>query len=436
MALGFVGLSYGALFTNVSAAYFNASPVAHCGGYISRSLSVGSENDDVFALQEILSDMGYLQVAPNGYFGPSTLRAVMSFQRDNNLLPTGVVGQSTRDLLNVSGCDSSYGTSYNNASYYYNYPSFGYNQTSVTYVDPYDPYVRVISPNVTNSTVYSNAYPISTTVVNTGTTYSTPSSVGQTTGIIYSPYIGYTYSVVPAPGVLTITSPQANSVYKEGDVVYVAWGTSNLITTTFDVLLENSSTGQKRLVTSTQGNTASFVLTKQLLDDLCTGSCSASYAQGSFKVVIATPVTDIAGVTSVFRAQVSPITINRPYAYFGTVSLTSSKTPVSSGEVFKLYANIPTGASWDANIYNNYSIRIRAICPSGVDVRVAGVQCGQDFVIPYAPVYFQQQIPATITNSTWYPQVVTFQLTITDLTGNVLSQTQTNVTGNPTPLSW
>jgi hypothetical protein len=62
MALGFVGLSYGALFTNVSAAYFNASPVAHCGGYISRSLSVGSENDDVFALQEILSDMGYLQV--------------------------------------------------------------------------------------------------------------------------------------------------------------------------------------------------------------------------------------------------------------------------------------------------------------------------------------------------------------------------------------
>jgi hypothetical protein len=238
------------------------------------------------------------------------------------------------------------------------------------------------------------------------------------------------------PGILTIASPSANAVYNEGDTVYVSWGTSNLTANSFEVYLENSSTGQKRVVAVTSGNSASFILTRDLLDQLCTGSCTQSFAQGSFKVVIATPVTDIAGVTSVFRAQVSPLTINRPYSYFGTVSITGSKNPVNSGELFKLYVNIPTGASWNANIYGQYSIRIRATCPNGIDVRVGGTPCGQDFILPYAPTYLQQEIPTVITNPTWYRQDVTFTLTVTDLAGRTIGQAQTVVSGNAAPLNW
>lgn len=445
IALGIVAVSQIASFTSVSAAYFNSAPLVTCDAPITSTLYYGSENDEVYTLQSILAQMGYLRVAPNGYFGPSTRQAVINFQRDQGLVPTGFVGPATRDLLSGSSCNS-YSTSnnvyyYNNYSTYpygttYNYNGYGYNTNGTTYVDPQDPYVRVISPTPSTPVVYPSTYTtnsIPSTI--TPVTY-TPSSQGQVSGITYNSYIGYTYTVIPMPGILTIASPSANAVYNEGDTVYVSWGTSNLTANSFEVYLENSSTGQKRVVAVTSGNSASFILTRDLLDQLCTGSCTQSFAQGSFKVVIATPVTDIAGVTSVFRAQVSPLTINRPYSYFGTVSITGSKNPVNSGELFKLYVNIPTGASWNANIYGQYSIRIRATCPNGIDVRVGGTPCGQDFILPYAPTYLQQEIPTVITNPTWYRQDVTFTLTVTDLAGRTIGQAQTVVSGNAAPLNW
>jgi hypothetical protein len=98
--------------------------------------------------------------------------------------------------------------------------------------------------------------------------------------------------------------------------------------------------------------------------------------------------------------------------------------------------NIPTGASWNANIYGQYSIRIRATCPNGIYVRVGGTPCGQDFILPYAPTYLQQEIPTVITNPTWYRQDVTFTLTVTDLAGRTIGQAQTVVSGNAAPLNW
>lgn len=440
---GVVALSFIGIFTTLPAfafeSFFTSFSGGSCGSQITRTLSVGSENEEVYLLQEALSQNGYLIATPNGYFGPATRQAVVQFQRDNGLYTTGVVGEATRDAINNQLCSSDiYG------GYPYNV-SYG-NMSNVTYVNTYDPYVK----NITHSTVtssypyegtagsYYNSYnavaqPITQPIIpaTTNTTFT------QNANIVYSPNIGYIYGITPSPASLTITSPGVNSHYNEGDTVSLAWTTSNMNVNQYQILLENTSTGQSKIVVTTTGNNASFVLTKELLDQVCTGSCSQSYVQGSYRVVITTPIIDIAGVTSPFRASVSPITIKRPYSFYGNVTISGSKNPVSSGEVFKLYINIPASTYYNANVYGQYSMKISAICPStNVQVMVAGVMCGQDFTIPFTINNVQQEIPARITNNTYYKQDITFVVSIINPLGQVVGTSQTIITGNAMPFAW
>jgi peptidoglycan hydrolase-like protein with peptidoglycan-binding domain len=452
IALGFLGIFAGSV-TSSMAAYFSNVPSPRCDVQITHSLQIGSENSDVYVLQQMLAQVGFLQAVPNGYFGQGTLHAVKLFQINNGIPATGTVGPTTRDAVNERLCDADpRGDSLS-------YGNYGYN-SGMTYVDRYDPYVKVISPTVSAPMVYatpqtavvpskvvvapkSNASLLSYSSNANLSNYSSapvylsadPLSQIQSTSIVYSPSIGYTYGIVPKTGSLTVSSPVANTLYSEGDTVYVSFATSNLATVQFTILLENTSTGQSKIAAVTSNKNTSFVLSKELLDSVCLGVCDNNQ-QGSFRVVITTPTTDIAGNTSTFRAAVAPVTVKRPLAFAGTVSITASKTPVNSGEIFKLYINIPTGASWNANLSGNYSIKVRALCPTSVSASIAGTPCGQDFVIPSAPVYFQQEIPAVITNPTWYKQNVAFEITVVNLAGVVIGTARTNVTANAAPFSW
>jgi hypothetical protein len=257
------------------------------------------------------------------------------------------------------------------------------------------------------------------------------------TSVVYTSGAGYILGVTPKVQSLTVTSPSVNALYNEGDSVIVSWTTNNLNAAQYILILENKITKQSKTVAVTSGSSASFVLTKELLDAVCAGVCDNSQ-QGAFSIVITTPVTDIAGVTSTFRATVSPITIKRPYgAYgFGAVSITASRNPVNSNENFKLYINIPTGASWNNGVYGNYTLKIHVTCPSGVTVSVAGAECGQDFTIPFAPSYFQQEIPVVIRNGTWYRQSVAFDLIVATLSGQIIGTSQSSVSVNGAPYSW
>lgn len=440
MALGFFGI----LANTASAAYFDYAPAPRCDVQITRQLTRGSEGTEVTVLQDFLNRAGLLSAVPNGYFGPATTAAVRAFQTQNYIPATGTVGPATRNAINERMCDTDLrGDSLS----YYGYDNYDYGySTGVTYVDPYDPFVKVISPVVSAPVVYTTPQ---TPVVTPPTTYTVVSSPVTTpivpattnvasTNIVYSPTIGYTYGITPASGTLTVTTPMSNASYNEGDTVYVAWTTSNLNANGYTILLENSSTNQSRAVTTTTGNSASFVLTKELLDAVCSGTCSGTYTgyQNAFRIVVTTPIRDIAGNVSTMRAAISPVTVRRPFAGFGTVSITASKTPVNNGEIFKLYVNIPTGASWNANVYGQYAFKIRATCPSGVTTSIAGVPCGQDFTIPFAPTYFQSEIPVMVGNTTFYRQNVTFTLTVTNLQGQVIGTSDTAVQVNGSPFNW
>jgi peptidoglycan hydrolase-like protein with peptidoglycan-binding domain len=451
---GFISVFAG---TPVFAGYFDNSPAYNCEVRIVSQMSYGSESTEVAVLQSFLNRAGYLNATPNGYFGYATRSAVQNFQRDNGISATGTVGPATRNAINERFCDTNL-----NVNTYSSYDSYNYGgySSGVTYVDAYDPYVRnvqnvqVVSPSPVAPVVY-NTPQSNQSVINLGTNYGTPtgtyssytsspvitnnsvSTLVPGTSVMYTSQIGYTYGITPSAGSLTISTPTANSFYNEGDTVYVAWTTNNLNNSLpYRILLESSSGGQSKVVAETSNTNASFVLTKEIMDAVCSGSCSPQYAQGTFRIVVTTPVTDIAGNTTTLRAIVSPVTIKRPYAFSGTVSIGGSKSPVNSGELFKLYVNIPTGAGWNANLYGQYSITVRAICPNGVSVNIAGSQCGQEFTIPFAPVYFQSEIPATIINTTWYQQNVGFELTVKNLNGQVIGQATTNVVANGIPFQW
>ncbi|WP_395173937.1 N-acetylmuramidase domain-containing protein [Roseibium alexandrii] len=61
-------------------------------------LRLGSEGYRVKALQQKLSELGYV-VRPDGDFGPATKRAVITFQADHGLLVDGVAGPKTEAML-------------------------------------------------------------------------------------------------------------------------------------------------------------------------------------------------------------------------------------------------------------------------------------------------------------------------------------------------
>lgn len=421
--IGFFGLFVSGLNVT-SAAYFNADPIIRCDSYITRTLRLGSENEEVYTLQVMLANAGFLRAAPNGYFGYQTMSAVRSFQMSNGIMPTGIVGESTRSVINESLCGGSY-------------------SSGVTYVNGVDPYVRVISPNEQAPAIYATPQgniSYSTNAISSNT-YSSYSSLpvntvdGKITGtnVVYNPAIGYTYGIQTVSGSVTVTSPLANSFYSEGETVLVNWTSKNVSSQVYTIVLESVITGQTTVVAKLSGNSYSFVLSKSLLDSVCSGACNNGQT-GAYRIVVTVPTTDIAGNTSTLRAAVAPITIRRPIAQ-GTVTLTSSVSLVNSNEAFKLYVNIPSTVASDGNL-DSYSVKIKAICPSVVTVSIAGIPCGQEFMAPYTAISSQSGVPVKIVNTTWYKQEVMFQAVVVNSFGQAITGADVKVSVNATPFSW
>ena len=65
-------------------------------------LSVGAEGTQVLDIKSALKTHGFLNPRAEeegDFFGPSTARAILAFQEDRGLTPTGVADRSTLELL-------------------------------------------------------------------------------------------------------------------------------------------------------------------------------------------------------------------------------------------------------------------------------------------------------------------------------------------------
>ncbi len=74
---------------------------------LSQNLSRGSESSSVLALQNFLSQKGYLKATPNGYFGPGTTLAVKTYQKSVGIVQTGAVFNLTRQAIKKETCSVS-----------------------------------------------------------------------------------------------------------------------------------------------------------------------------------------------------------------------------------------------------------------------------------------------------------------------------------------
>ncbi len=61
-----------------------------------RGLALGARGEDVKELQEMLHEKGFLNASSTGYFGKMTKEAVMKFQKDGGINPSGFFGELSR----------------------------------------------------------------------------------------------------------------------------------------------------------------------------------------------------------------------------------------------------------------------------------------------------------------------------------------------------
>ncbi len=61
-----------------------------------RGLALGARGEDVKELQEMLHEKGFLNASSTGYFGKMTKEAVVKFQKDGGINPSGYFGELSR----------------------------------------------------------------------------------------------------------------------------------------------------------------------------------------------------------------------------------------------------------------------------------------------------------------------------------------------------
>jgi peptidoglycan hydrolase-like protein with peptidoglycan-binding domain len=71
---------------------------------ISSNLSPKAESPAVLLVQQFLSEKGFLTVKPNGYFGPSTIKAAKAYQKSKGLPQSGAVFPMTRAAIKKDSC--------------------------------------------------------------------------------------------------------------------------------------------------------------------------------------------------------------------------------------------------------------------------------------------------------------------------------------------
>ena len=155
---------------------------------LSSDLSLGNTDSNssgpVTSLQKYLVDRGYLSVAPNGHFGPSTKAAVKALQIANKISPTGTVGPATRAVIQKRSCSST-----------------GVTSPTVNLVTTPGNTVTVINPNPASPAISMTPPAATTTTTNIHASILSPNSgdvlaIGKTYNISWNTPLNYPYNII------------------------------------------------------------------------------------------------------------------------------------------------------------------------------------------------------------------------------------------------
>lgn len=87
-------------------ALYNRKDAIFNGGIPVRLLDAGTRGYDVYVLQKRLAELQYLTIAPSGYYGEDTVKAVCALEAANGLKETGKAGSIVRRYLWPSTVDT------------------------------------------------------------------------------------------------------------------------------------------------------------------------------------------------------------------------------------------------------------------------------------------------------------------------------------------
>ncbi len=106
------GLKMDGLVGSITKAALNAA-IAKASDYGTQDLTLGSRGSTVSLLQKDLTSLGFYTNGIDGWFGPKTHDAVVSFQKSQGLKMDGLVGPITKAAINkaLTGMGSSYSVS-------------------------------------------------------------------------------------------------------------------------------------------------------------------------------------------------------------------------------------------------------------------------------------------------------------------------------------
>ena len=100
-----IAITYFLLLVSSSAVFASTEAIYTAGSNLAADLFLGSTGDEVLAVQQRLTALGYDPGSPDGYFGSVTEAAVKEFQAANGLYVDGVVGSVTYNALY---CDAAF----------------------------------------------------------------------------------------------------------------------------------------------------------------------------------------------------------------------------------------------------------------------------------------------------------------------------------------
>jgi len=105
----------------ILAAFLALLPSAVFAATFSHNLSYGTTGTDVSQLQQFLADEGLFSNSISATFGPATLKALMAFQMQEDISPTGYFGAQTRaDANAILAAHPEWTTMISNNNYYNN----------------------------------------------------------------------------------------------------------------------------------------------------------------------------------------------------------------------------------------------------------------------------------------------------------------------------
>jgi peptidoglycan hydrolase-like protein with peptidoglycan-binding domain len=325
------------------------------GGFASACIDIPQnlyryeENDEILAVQNFFFAKGLLKATPNGYYGPGTYRAVIAYQKENNIRLTGTLGPITRSALKKETCSTELPSS--------PLPSVSLPQASATTTTATSTASALPSSKATSTT----PLPLATTTPPLTPTVATTTVVTQTCFFtaLCDTSLNYSSGTTSKPAIISLN----RSLFLRGALINKNLVISGKAFASYNrVFLRSLVTGKQYLLGDfSSDNGSTITVDSQRFNDalVCGASCEESPSAGDYVLYVkngsgesgATYISLKSYTTSTVTASAIPVSGQG-------IKIATVRVRADIPLVFRtLTLYMPYGATMPINILSNVSLK-------------------------------------------------------------------------------